>query len=285
MTVTFQGGRLRPVPTKPRLWISRHLTGALPAAPPSADWMSGVTDWPMYGNDRCGCCTIATIGHAIQLASHYGQGKTTTISDQAVLDKYATLSGYDPATGANDTGLVVQDVLADWVKVGIEGHKALAFAQVDLSNQAEVEASIAIFGWLYLGVNFPNSAMDQFNAGKPWDVVRGAKIEGGHAIPAAFYQRAAANKFKLITWARAQDMTLAFWGRYVEEAWAVITPEWLSAVGNTPTGLDLHGVGEDFASLTGRPNPFPNAKPQPTPAPKPTPSVAIPAGSRFLTFS
>jgi len=207
-------------------------------------------------------CTIATVGHAIQLASHYGQGKTVTISDQAVLDKYAALSGYNPVTGANDTGLVVQNVLNDWVKVGIDGHKALAFAQVDLANRREVLAAIAIFGWVYLGINFPDSAMDQFNAGKPWDVVRGATMEGGHAIPAGAYDT---THRSVVTWGRAQLMTPAFWAEFVEECWVVVTPEWLSAAGSTPTGLDLHGLGEDFASLTGRPNPFPDAKPAPVP--------------------
>lgn len=259
--ITFQGGRLAPVPTKPRLWLSRHLTG-VPVAPVSADWISGVEDWPMYGNDKAGDCTIATVGHAIELVTHYGQGKTVKVSDASVMAKYSALSGYDPATGANDTGLVVQDVLNDWVKNGIEGHKALAFAQVDLANEAEVLAAIAIFGWVYLGINFPGSAMDQFNAGQPWDVVKGAKNEGGHAIPAGAYNR---THRSVVTWGKVQLMTPAFWAKYVEECWVVVTPEWLSAAGTTPTGVDLHGLGEDYAALTGKSNPFPKPAPQPNP--------------------
>jgi hypothetical protein len=268
MTVTFQGGRLRPTPTKPRLWLSRHLTGAVPA-PATADWLSKVQSWPMGHNDSCGDCTIATEQHAIEIVSTYGQGKTTTIGDDVVLAKYEALSGYDPATGANDTGLVVQDVLNDWVKNGIGGHKALAFAQVDLSNAAEVKAAIAIFGWVYLGINFPASAMDQFNAGKPWDVVKGARIEGGHAVPLGYYD---SSKYKAVTWGRPQDMTLAFFQKYAEECWAVITPEWLSTVGTSPTGLDLYGLGQDLSSITGRANPFPKPQPQPTPSPTPAPT-------------
>src|SRR5262249_17941449 len=157
-----------------------------------------------------------------EIVSTYGQGQTVTVSDADVLAKYEALSGYDPATGANDTGLVVQDVLNDWVKNGIAGHKALAFAQVDLSNTTEVKAAIAIFGWVYLGINFPDSAMNQFNDGQPWDVVRGAKVEGGHAIPAGFYDGVG---YKVVTWGAVQGMTQAFWNKYVEECWVVVTPE------------------------------------------------------------
>jgi hypothetical protein len=48
-----------------------------------------------------------------------------------------------------------------------------------------------------------------------------------------------------------------------EEAWVVVTPEWLSAVGVTPTGLDLYGLGEEFSRLTGEPNPIPAASTTP----------------------
>lgn len=261
--ITFQGGRLAPVPTKPRLKLAPFLTGQTPIAPNSqADWVSSVEDWPMYGNDKAGNCTIATVGHALEIATHYGQGKTVKVSDASVMAKYSALSGYDPTTGANDTGLVVQDVLNDWVKVGIEGHKALAFAQVDLSNADEVRMAIEIFGWVYLGINFPGSAMDQFNAGQPWDVVKGAKNEGGHAIPAAFYDQV---RYKVITWGKVQEMSLKFFLKYTQECWVVITPEWLNAAGTSPTGVNLYGLGQQFAALTGKSNPFPKPAPQPNP--------------------
>jgi hypothetical protein len=143
------------------------------------------------------------------------------------------------------------------------GHKILAFAQVDHTSPAEMEAAAALFGEVLLAINFPNSAMTQFNAGKPWDVVKNdGGIEGGHAICSARYD-AAAKQWTVITWAKEQPVTFAFLAKYLDEAWVAVSPEWVAANGKTPSGLDLAGLGEAFASLTGEPNPFPNDPPQP----------------------
>ena len=41
-----------------------------------------------------------------------------------------------------------------------------------------------LFGAVGIGIRFPAFAMDQFNAGQPWDVqTTNAKIDGGHYIP------------------------------------------------------------------------------------------------------
>ena len=188
---------------------------------------------------------------------------------------YEAVSGYNPATGQNDNGARMQDVLSYWRKTGIAGHKILAFAQVDDTNVSLLDTALATFGALYVGINFPGSAMTQFNQGKPWDVVPGATIEGGHAIHVGSYDPAGPVGWKLVTWGAIQGMTQAFWDRYVEEAWIVITPEWLNTNGTSPAGLDLHGLGEDLAALTGEPNPFP--QPVPPPVAPPVPPAGDPA--------
>jgi hypothetical protein len=275
MTITFQGGRLPFDPAKPKLMLAPRIS-KLAAAAEHVDNMSGVDVWPMYGNDTCGDCTIATKGHAIQLASRYGAGTEITLSSVVILEDYIRQSGYDPTTGRNDTGLVVQNVLNDWRKVGTDGHKALAFAFIQPTDRDTIEQAIELFGWVYLGIDFPKFAMDQFNAGEPWDVSnRNTEIEGGHAIPSAYYD-ISDNKFKVVTWGASQEMTEAFWERYVEESWAVILPEWLNANGTSPTGLDLYGLGADLAQLTGGDNPFPEPEPEPGPSPAPPPPTPTP---------
>jgi hypothetical protein len=148
----------------------------------------------------------------------------------------------------------MQDVLNYWRKTGIGGHQILAFAELDINNMAEVKAAMSTFGAIYVGFDFPDSAMTQFNQGKPWDVVSGATVEGGHAVHGGAYLQDGTLKFT--TWGQIQNMTQAFWDKYVFEAWVVITPEWLSATGHSPTGLDLHALGDQLAELTGEPNPF-----------------------------
>jgi hypothetical protein len=226
-------------------------------------------------------CTIATVGHALQATSLYGAGTEVRLPDDAILSKYEALSGYVPGDDSTDTGLVVQDVLNDWRKNGIEGHKALAFAGIDPDDFDTVRQAIDLFGWVYLGITVTQSAMNQANSRQPWDVVPNpGPVLGGHAIPAGSYDQTAASEFMVVTWGQLQAMTKAFWSKYVDECWAVILPEWVNAVGATPTGLDLYSLGEDFASLTGEPNPFPAPAPPPPPPdpdPEPTPDPVPPA--------
>ncbi len=267
----FHGGRLPPTPSQPRLTLGKYFAAA-PTAPPSVDYLTDVASWPMYLNDRIGDCTCAGAAHIIEAESTYGRGSTDTVTDNDVLAAYEAVSGYDPSTGRNDNGAVMQNVLSHWRKNGIGGHKILAFAEVDHDNVGQLHAAMATFGSLYIGIHFPESAMTQFNEGKPWDVVLGSRIEGGHAINAGWYD-SEAGAWKIVTWGAVQEMTQAFWDTYVEEAWVVIAPEWLNEAGRSPGGLDLHALGDDFATLTGEPNPFPATPPAPAPQPAATPSV------------
>lgn len=270
--ITFKPGRLPGDPDKPRMRFAAFtVKGAVPPPPPSVDWVSKVTIWPMYGNDKAGDCTFATTGHMEEVWSTYGQGKTLTLSEAAVIGGYSALTGYDPKTGANDNGAVIQDVLNYWRKTGIGPSKILAFASVDHTDVEECKQAAAMFGGIYLGINFPASAMDQFNAGQPWTPVAGSKIEGGHAINAAAYDTASAT-WKVITWGAVQEMSQAFFDKYVDEAWVIISKDFFDANGQAPTGVDMAALGEQFTALTGEPSPFPAPTPGPAPAPTPTPA-------------
>jgi len=256
--IEFHHGRKKNDGKKPRLLLKNYLTATPMSYPATTDWLSDVVNWPMYLNDRYGDCTCAAAGHMIQAWSTYGQGSTATISNMDVLAAYEAVSGFDPNDPSTDNGAVMQEVLGHWRKNGIGGHKILAFAEVDVTNIAEVKAACYIFGTVYIGIDFPDSAMDQFNNEEPWEVVSGARVEGGHAINVGFYDT---NTYKLVTWGAVQEMSQAFWDKYVEEAWVVIGPEWLNEGGLSPTGLNLHALGDGLHSLTGDPNPFPEEPP------------------------
>jgi hypothetical protein len=155
-------------------------------------------------------------------------------------------------------------VLDYWRKVGVGGHKILAFAQVDFRNPDELRQALNIFGNIYLGIDFPNTAMDQFNNGRPWDLAYGAYSEGGHAINAGYYD-VSDGLWKVVTWGQVQPMTQAFFDKYVEEAWVVISQEWLDANGRNPEGIDMQTLGDEFTRITGELNPFPQVQPVPAP--------------------
>jgi hypothetical protein len=169
-------------------------------------------------------------------------------TESDVLTVYSAVSGYDPATGANDNGAAITDVLNYWQTTGIAGHKILGWAQVDPTNQTEVEQAIYIFGGIDLGVNLPNSAMTQFQNNQPWDVVNpDGGIDGGHSVPNFGYGSEGTN---CITWAQRQPMSWAWFQQYCDEAYAVISPEWLSATtALTPSGFDLATLQADLAAI------------------------------------
>lgn len=263
----FKLGRLPADPSTPKLKLANFLTGTAPVAyPENRDWLSAVSSWPMYLNDSIGDCTCAAAGHLVQAFNQYGQKKDVRVSDSDILKAYSAVSGYDPKTGRNDDGAVVQDVLNYWRKTGVGGHKILAFAQVDFRNPDELRQALNIFGNVYLGIDFPNTAMTQFNNGQPWDLAYGAYSEGGHAINAGYYD-VSDKMWKVVTWGQVQPMTQAFFDKYVEEAWVVISQEWLDAAGKNPEGIDMQTLGDEFTRITGEASPFPAVQPTPTPTP------------------
>jgi hypothetical protein len=269
--ITFRGGKLPAQPARPQLRFSAYATPALPAPPASVDWLSAVEDWPGYLNDALGDCTAAEVGHQIEQFTRYGRGATVQITDDDVLRLYETTGGYNPKKPSTDQGAYIQDVLGYWLKSGVAERRILAYASLDLTNLTEVHQAIDLFGSVNIGFNFPASAMDQFNAGEVWDVVKGSPLEGGHCVMAGGYKTN--GNIQVVTWGEVTEMTPAFWKKYVDEAWVVITGEWFNTAGLSPRGFDAYALGQDYAALTGRPNPIPQpVDPQPDPIPTPGPA-------------
>lgn len=232
---------------------------AIPTVVPATtvvDWTSLVAQWPMYNNDQYGCCVWAAMGHMLEAWTTYASHVTLEVPAAALLTGYSTVTGFDPAQtkpdGSNptDNGTVLADALAYWQKTGIAGHKILAYAQIkDFTN---IETALRVFGALMVGVTVSQSAMDQFDAHAPWTVVGGSPTLGGHCVHVGFD----GTDFRCVTWGAVQEISLPWWQQCVDEVWVPITPEWLSAAGSTPSGLDLAGLGRAYTELTGQPDPF-----------------------------
>lgn len=284
MTITFRAGRKPPHPesTHPRVKFGAHLDAkALPAPPTSVDWHTEIAAWPMYGNSDWGDCVEAEIGHHEEVFTAYGAGALVEVADSDVLAVYEAVGGFDPNAGPpgnnpTDQGTNIQDALTYWVGTGIAGRKIAAFAQVDYKTDVEWQTALALFGPLSVGVNLPAVAQTQFSDGQPWDVVADdGGIEGGHCVALVGYD---ADFLYVVTWGAVQKVTRAWWAAYVEELWAPVSGEWVNAgTGADPEGVDLAGLGGEFADLTGLANPFPAPAPRPTPeppTPTPTPTPA-----------
>lgn len=247
-------GRLPNNPLKPRLKLSSFLsTQNYPTPPAKVDYLSSIDYWPMYGNDAIGDCTCAAAGHMIQAWTFYGQHDEVHLLDQDIIRAYSAVSGYNPVTGGNDNGAVMQDVLSYWRKTGIGGRKIEAFFEVDINNATELKAALNLFGHVYLGIIFPESAMNQFDTGQPWDSVKGSPIEGGHAIDWGYAENG--QNHRVVTWGAVQEMTPQFFKDYVEEAWVVCDQDWIKD-NQSPPGLDTHALNVAFQNLTGDKGPF-----------------------------
>lgn len=273
----FRGGKLPAQPARPQLRASA-LLAKQPAPPASADWQSDSIAWPMYGNDNWGDCVWAETGHAVNQLTFYGAGVEATPTDDEILKGYSDVTGFDPNAGPpgsnpTDQGTYIQDAMKYWRKTGVGGHKIVAYASLDVHNLDEVKKAIAQFGSISVGLNFPGSAMDQFNEGKPWDVVKGARVEGGHCVLVGAYGD---GKFGLVTWGAETEMTEAFWRKYVDEAWLYLDEDGMNQAGAYFAGsTTLYVLGQEFAALTGEANPIPEPTPTPTPTPEPSGATGV----------
>lgn len=247
----FAYGKAAPLPhdTHPRVYLEDHVQ-VPEVIPDVVDWCSGVPYWPVYMNTVIGDCTCAALGHAVQAWTAYGLGTMVVVPDDVVLGLYEAVSGYDPRTGANDNGAVEQKVLEYVQKNGIGGHRVRAFAQVNHKDLKAMKHALWRFGSLYLGFQVPRYAESQTANALPWSVdpAGDSTIVGGHAVDLQKYDH---DMMTVVTWGKTQAMTEEFWLCYGDEAWVIITDDWLNSNGIDPQGLDLRTLVAEFDALTG----------------------------------
>ena len=240
-------GKLGRLPRKenPRtLKLSKYLK--LDAAPSKVYWEYKNNDWPMMANDSIGDCTCACAGHMIQNWTAHTYGMATP-SDQDIIAAYSAITGYNPNDPSTDQGAAISDVLNYWQQTGIAGHKILAWAEIDVTNIASVKLATFLFGGIDCGFNVPESAMNQFDAGQAWTPVPDSPIEGGHSVPILGFGSEGAT---CITWAKRQPLTWDFFIQYFDEAYAVVTSDFLTSAQKSPiAGLDLATLEADLQAL------------------------------------
>jgi hypothetical protein len=228
------------------LALGNYLTPALPPPPIAADWTKNVASWGMMLNDSLGDCTIAGLGHAVQVWTANTSG-IVTVPDATIESYYEQWDGYVAGNPETDHGGVELDVLTRWQKSSFDGHGLLAFADTRPANLVEIKQSIALFGGVYIGLSLPLTAQTQ----DVWDVVKngGANARpgswGGHCV---FVPKYDANGFTCITWGQPKTMTLAFWKKYCDEAHTLLGQDWLAAKG-APSGFDQAQLQANLAGI------------------------------------
>jgi hypothetical protein len=223
---------------------------AVPAPPAKEDFATKVKKWPMMLNDNLGDCTCACAGHMIEQWTTYS-GTAVIPPDASILTAYEAVGGYNPANPDSDQGAVIIDVLNYWRQTGVDGHKIMAYASLEPKNHGEVMDSVVLFGNCYLGVALPLSAQTQ----AVWAVPPGGAVGqgapgswGGHAIPIVAYD---SRGLTVITWGATKRMSWGFLDAYCDEAYAVLSQDWINKVTNlTPDKFDLAALQADLNQIT-----------------------------------
>src|SRR5438552_1440553 len=107
----FKLGR-RPPKGAPSLKLSSILTGGIPPHPPTADHF-GKLQFGLYQNDRFGDCGPTSVANLVRLVTGGLLVTEVQPSLNDVFDLYGRSGNpnFDPATGADDNGVVMQTML------------------------------------------------------------------------------------------------------------------------------------------------------------------------------
>jgi hypothetical protein len=223
-------------------------TASLPAAPPATSYDNEITNLGMMLNNTLGDCTCAAVGHCIQQWKAEAQKKQVIVPDPDILKLYEIVGHYDPNNPKSDQGAIEINVLNYWLANPVDGNQLSAFWALEPQNLQEVKDAVYIFGNCYIGLQMPLSAQKQ----KVWTVpAGGAKGQGapgswgGHAVPIVAYD---ARGLTCITWGEYIRMTWQFWTEYCDEAYGLLSPDWVAA-GKTPAGFDSQQLEADMSDL------------------------------------
>jgi hypothetical protein len=242
-------GKNPPIFDARTLRFGDYLKTELPPPPTSENYGAKVPTWPMYANDKYGDCTCAAAGHMIQNWTA-NAGTEITPPEASVVSFYEHFVGTPPPP---DKGCNMLQVLKYWRGTGLDGHRVQAFASVEPKNLVEAQDAVYLFGSLYIGVALPNFAVQGEMLTIPWVVPPGGAVgeaapnpENGHCIPAVAYD---ARNLYVVTWGELKSMSWQFYDAYADEAYAVLSEDFLGAGGGTVAGFDLAQLKADLANL------------------------------------
>ncbi|HET9306750.1 MAG TPA: hypothetical protein VFO46_12040 [Candidatus Sulfotelmatobacter sp.] len=235
------------------LLMASYVAPSLPSPPPSMDLTTKVNAWGMMENDQIGDCTCAAAGHLLMEWTANAGKKMFTPSDKQIVAAYSAITGYNPTTGANDNGAVEVDVLNYWRQTGIAAHKIGAYVSLEPSNHNHIMDAVYIFQGCYIGMQLPVSAQAQVQNHQPWSVPPGGPTGdgkpgswGGHAVPVVAYD---SRGVTVVTWGALQMMTWSFWEVYCDEAYAILSKDYLTGKKTTPQGFSVAQLNADLHDL------------------------------------
>lgn len=228
--------------------LAKYLVKAELPTPPKVFGHQGLVgaSWGMLGNQNYGDCVWAGAAHETMLWNKEAN-QTAVFSDVGVLGDYSAVTGFKKGDPNTDQGTDVQVAASYRRKTGVldangKRHKVTAYLALSPGNLDQLVLGMYLFGAVGIGFRFPDSAMAQFNAGKPWDVTPGPAPTDGHYVPGV--GRDAKGNIIVVTWGKLQLMTPRFYKKYCDEVVAYVSEEMLQP----PKEISLEGL--DLTQLT-----------------------------------
>ena len=249
--MTFKLGKKAAAPHKFSLKFSTYVDATqLPPLPQVFGHDSLIQSWPMLGNDQWGDCVWAGAAHETMLLTEEA-GHVSVFTDEDVLSDYAVVTGFNPKDSNTDQGTDVHTAAQYRQNTGIvdsvgNRHKIAAFLALKPGNVTDLYLATYLFSCVGIGVQLPQSALDQAEQNQPWDVVSGSTIVGGHYIP--LVGRDINGVLHTVSWGKRQLMTETFLKTYCDEAWAYVSTENLVNQ-KSPEGFDYAQLQADLAGL------------------------------------
>jgi hypothetical protein len=214
--------------------------------------VTGNVFWQELGNDACGDCVWAGAAHEHMLYALATKRRLPRFTADSVVAEYSKVTGYIPGVPATDQGTDMSKAASYRRKVGLldaagDVHKIKAYAEIPIGNVDLLIKATYLFGAVGLGVQIPQSAIDQFDARQPWVPVQGSRNLGGHYV--MLCGRNSRGFPMVVTWGRLQAVSAGFIEQYMDEAICYFSREYLTATGKTPELVDEARLDADLATL------------------------------------
>ncbi len=242
-------GKLPARPNAVKLKLSTYIDfSALPPIPTDFGHEENMpVRWGMLGNDQYGDCVVAGGAHEHMIWNHMA-GKNLTFNVNDVLADFQAITGKPPSP---DTGADMQQAASYRLRTGLMGadgqrHRIGAYLELKPGDLKHLYAAMYLFGAVGIGIQFPDTAFDQFNKRQAWHIVSGSKIEAGHYIPGV----ALRSNIVSITWGRFQAMRPSFYAAYNDESICYLSKEMLLN-GKSPEAFDYQALLADLHNLRG----------------------------------
>ena len=242
----------RPARFDKRTLKFRDYIPGVPPLPSSQSWLKLKT-WPMYANDQLGDCVEAASGHLVDLWKSYTTPSEPVLSTSQIIAAYSGATGYVPGDPSTDNGTNILDFLKYWRSTGVGGHKIAAFVSLSPGNLLELKQAIWLFGGAFIGVQLPVTAQ----GASAWTVPGvptgdGAPGSwGGHCVPVSAYSLSlpAAERNTVITWGQTMQMSDYFYQVYSDEAYGVLSLDFIASDMLAPNGFNLPQLMADLKAL------------------------------------